>query len=206
MSHFKVNLADGYVILDGTQYHVEANGSLSIYRGAASLMFAGNEKKLVAGQKFSPASGNIVFDRAPPIETFPAIATVASFRSSRPCEEPVSPHGNNGVGNGIDPQPPGNPPINDGPGTGPGNPGNNPHHSSTPHQNPGNHHCPPPHQTPIRGNNGVGNGIDPQPPGNPPINDGPGTGPGNPGNNPHHSSADTLNPHPGKQRGGNSID
>jgi hypothetical protein len=31
------------------------------------------------------------------------------------------------------------------------------------------------------GNNGVGNGSDPQPPGNPPINDGPGTGPGNPG-------------------------
>ena len=34
------------------------------------------------------------------------------------------PKGNNGVGNGIDPQPPGNPPINDGPGTGPGRPGN----------------------------------------------------------------------------------
>jgi hypothetical protein len=34
----------------------------------------------------------------------------------------------------------------------------------------------------IRGNNGVGNGIDPQPPGNPPVNDGPGTSPGNPGN------------------------
>ena len=33
-------------------------------------------------------------------------------------------HGNNGVGNGEDPQPPGNPPVNDGPGTGPGNPGN----------------------------------------------------------------------------------
>jgi hypothetical protein len=32
-------------------------------------------------------------------------------------------HGNNGVGNGIDPQPPGNPPVNDGHGTGPGNPG-----------------------------------------------------------------------------------
>lgn len=32
------------------------------------------------------------------------------------------------------------------------------------------------------GNNGVGNGEDPQPPGDPPINDGPGTGPGNPGN------------------------
>ena len=34
----------------------------------------------------------------------------------------------------------------------------------------------------VRGNNGVGNGFDPQPPGNPPINDGIGTSPGNPGN------------------------
>ncbi|MBC8247227.1 MAG: choice-of-anchor L domain-containing protein [Deltaproteobacteria bacterium] len=33
-----------------------------------------------------------------------------------------------------------------------------------------------------KGNNGVGNGADPQPPGNPPINDGEGTSPGNPGN------------------------
>lgn len=33
-----------------------------------------------------------------------------------------------------------------------------------------------------KGNNGVGNGLDPQPPGNPKVNDGPGTGPGNPGN------------------------
>ncbi len=44
-----------------------------------------------------------------------------------PCpgnEPPGQPGGNNGVGNGEDPQPPGNPPINDGPGTGPGNPGN----------------------------------------------------------------------------------
>lgn len=36
-----------------------------------------------------------------------------------------------------------------------------------------------------KGNNGVGNGQDPQPPGNPPINDGPGTSPGNPGNKGH---------------------
>ena len=35
-------------------------------------------------------------------------------------------HGNNGVGNGPDPQPPGNPPINDGPGSGLGHPGNGP--------------------------------------------------------------------------------
>ena len=40
------------------------------------------------------------------------------------CHPKHGPKGNNGVGNGLDPQPPGNPPINDGPGTGPGNPGN----------------------------------------------------------------------------------
>ena len=37
-------------------------------------------------------------------------------------------------------------------------------------------------QDKVKGNNGVGNGVDPQPPGNPPVNDGEGTGPGNPGN------------------------
>ncbi len=35
-----------------------------------------------------------------------------------------------------------------------------------------------------KGNNGLGNGEDPQPPGNPPVNDGPGTSPGHPG---HHN-------------------
>jgi hypothetical protein len=44
----------------------------------------------------------------------PAFASQGSGSSSR---------GNNGVGNGWDPQPPGNPPVNDGSGTGPGNPG-----------------------------------------------------------------------------------
>lgn len=34
------------------------------------------------------------------------------------------PKGNNGVGNGLDPPPPGNPAVNDGEGTEPGNPGN----------------------------------------------------------------------------------
>ncbi len=40
--------------------------------------------------------------------------------------------------------------------------------------------------TKTKGNNGVGNGIDPAPPGNPSENDGTGTGPGNPGNNTPH--------------------
>ena len=54
---------------------------------------------------------------APVVLTFaaaPALARAGSGYST----------GNNGVGNGLDPQPPGNPPMNDGPGTGPGNPGN----------------------------------------------------------------------------------
>jgi hypothetical protein len=42
--------------------------------------------------------------------------------------------------------------------------------------------------TASRGNNGLGNGLDPQPPGNPPINDGPGTSPGDPGNRGHGHS------------------
>ena len=49
---------------------------------------------------------------------------LALAQADRPQEKPSSPHGNNGVGNGEDPAPPGNPKQNDGPGTGPGNPGN----------------------------------------------------------------------------------
>lgn len=57
---------------------------------------------------------------APILATFkvtPALATFGSFAN----------HGNNGVGNGCDPQPPGSPPVNDNCGTtSPGNPGNRP--------------------------------------------------------------------------------
>lgn len=52
---------------------------------------------------------------APAIMTLKVMPTFASTGSGR---------GNNGVGNGQDPQPPGNPPVNDGEGTFPGNPGN----------------------------------------------------------------------------------
>jgi hypothetical protein len=52
----------------------------------------------------------------------PAIAKSTGSRGG-----PKKPKGNNGVGNGLDGQPPGNPPVNDGPGTGPGDPGNKHH-------------------------------------------------------------------------------
>ena len=54
---------------------------------------------------------------APAILTLKAVPSFASNGSG------LKEKGNNGVGNGVDPQPPGNPPVNDGPGTGPGNPG-----------------------------------------------------------------------------------
>ena len=56
----------------------------------------------------------------PVITTLSAVPSFASTGSGQ--AEPFE-RGNNGVGNGEDPQPPGNPPVNDGPGTGPGNPG-----------------------------------------------------------------------------------
>lgn len=44
--------------------------------------------------------------------------------NSTPLYNTKKPKGNNGLGNGVDPAPPGNPPVNDGPGHTPGNPGN----------------------------------------------------------------------------------
>ena len=92
--------------------------------------------------------------------------------------------GNNGVGNGYDPQPPGNPPVNDGHGTSPGNPGKGGGSKGGGSSHSGSHYngdgCPKNDHS--KGNNGLGNGYDPQPPGNPRVNDGHGTSPGNPGN------------------------
>jgi len=51
----------------------------------------------------------------------PAMTLLLSTTLNSPA---IAQSGNNGVGNGEDPQPPGNPPINDGVGTGKGDPGN----------------------------------------------------------------------------------
>ena len=53
-----------------------------------------------------------------------AVPAILSLKAAPAFAAVGSEKGNNGVGNGQDPQPPGNPPINDGPGTGPGHPGN----------------------------------------------------------------------------------
>src|SRR5262249_19154650 len=90
-----------------------------------------------AGKSFDPSTGQVVNTTAAFLQNL--IADVDTVRLNAQVfkaggatvgvkpEAAMSPskhHGNNGVGNGLDPQPPGNPPINDGPGTGPGNPGN----------------------------------------------------------------------------------
>ena len=59
----------------------------------------------------------------PVILTLQAIPSFAS-NGSVLTEEKDKEKGNNGLGNGIDPQPRGNPKVNDGPGASPGNPGN----------------------------------------------------------------------------------
>lgn len=74
-------------------------------------MFEMNEKQ--SKRDFLKKSAYVV----PAILTLKAIPAFAGSGSGRPE------HGNNGVGNGLDPQPPGNPPWNDSEGTGPGNPG-----------------------------------------------------------------------------------
>lgn len=60
---------------------------------------------------------------APAIVTLAVAPSFASTGSGQTELRSGNEKGNNGVGNGEDPQPPGNPPVNDGPGTAPGNPG-----------------------------------------------------------------------------------
>ncbi len=61
---------------------------------------------------------------APPVITMMLSTSMTSRAIAQSVGGGARPKGNNGVGNGLDPQPPGNPPINDGPGTSPGSPGN----------------------------------------------------------------------------------
>ena len=60
----------------------------------------------------------------PPAMTVLLSTSMNSPAIAQSASPAAGPTGNNGVGNGLDPQPRGNPPINDGPGTSPGNPGN----------------------------------------------------------------------------------
>ncbi|MDH3393746.1 MAG: hypothetical protein OEL66_07040, partial [Desulfobulbaceae bacterium] len=88
-------------------------------------------------------------------------------------------HGNEGLGNGEDPPPPGHDVnMNDGDGASPGNPGA----KDGIHKDNANILDEEYGNAKIHGNEGVGNGEDPPPPGHDEnMNDGPGTSPGDPG-------------------------
>jgi hypothetical protein len=140
-SHFQITTAKGVANIVGTEYLVSASGAVTVLSGMVSVNCTlPGKTELVqvsvpAGQSFDPATGtvvptspayltsiisdvNTVKNNAEVYKT--AVATVAVT-----ANQSVSPtKGNNGLGNGTDPQPSGNPPVNDGPGTGPGNPGN----------------------------------------------------------------------------------
>jgi hypothetical protein len=140
-SHFELTTRQDTAIIVGTEYVVNADGAVSVLDGTVSLNYnlpgnKGSVKVSVpAGSSFDPATGTVVPTNPSYLQNIIAdVNTVKqnaqSFKAGGAtivvsAESSVSPvKGNNGVGNGQDPQPPGNPPINDGPGTGPGNPGN----------------------------------------------------------------------------------
>lgn len=134
---------NGEAIIRGTEYVVSQQGAVTVLSGSVDVNYnlPGNKGSVkvtvTAGNTFSPATGTVVPTTPGYLESI--IADVNTVRRNaevfkaggativvKPNSEisPSTPKGNNGVGNGLDPQPPGNPPINDGPGTSPGNPGN----------------------------------------------------------------------------------
>ncbi len=149
-SEFTINLPDGVATIKGTEYVVRADGAVSCLSGVVRINFnlphnGGSIKATIpAGFSFDPATGKVVPTTAAFLQNL--IADITAVRRNaevfktggvtvvvRPLAVVSPTKGNNGVGNGVDPQPPGNPPINDGPGTGPGNPGNR---GGVPHDTP----------------------------------------------------------------------
>ena len=149
-SSFQVNIPGGVATIKGTEYLVRSDGAVTVLSGSVQVIYnlprnGGSINVTVpAGYSFDPSTGKVVLTTAAFLQNI--IADIDTVRQNakvfkaggatvvvKPNGVLTSTKGNNGVGNGIDPQPPGNPPINDGPGTGPGNPGNR-HHvgSATP--------------------------------------------------------------------------
>jgi hypothetical protein len=140
-SSFSIAIPGGVATIKGTEYVVRADGAVTVLSGVVRVNYnlphnGGSVKvNITAGNSFNPATGQVV--PTTPAYLLNVLAEVETVRNNArvfkaggatvvvQAEKVMSPsRGNNGVGNGIDPQPPGNPPINDGPGTGPGNPGN----------------------------------------------------------------------------------
>jgi len=142
-SHFQITTPMGVAYIVGTEYLVRSDGAVTVLNGSVSVNYnqPGNkgsiQVQVPAGYSFNPATGTVVPTTPAYLtsiisdvntvknnaEVFKAGGATVVVKADQSVS-PTSPKGNNGVGNGVDPQPPGNPPINDGPGTSPGNPGN----------------------------------------------------------------------------------
>jgi hypothetical protein len=140
-SHFDIATQKSVATIVGTEYVINASGAVTVLDGAVSINYnlPGNKGSVKVtipqGSTFDPVTGTVVPTAPKYLQNIIAdINTVQqnaqTFKAGGATivvkpENFVSPtKGNNGVGNGVDPQPPGNPPVNDGPGTSPGNPGN----------------------------------------------------------------------------------
>ena len=139
-SSFDIKFPGGVATIKGTEYIVRADGAVTVLSGVVRVNYnlpGGGSVRvtITAGQSFNPATGSVVPTTPEYLQN--TIADVDTVRNNAQVfkaggativiqpDRSMSPtKGNNGVGNGVDPQPPGNPPVNDGPGTGPGNPGN----------------------------------------------------------------------------------
>lgn len=140
-SHFDIATSKNVATIVGTEYVINADGAVTVLEGAVSVNYnlPGNKGSIqvaiAQGYTFDPASGTVVPTSSQYLQNI--IADVNTVKQNAQAfkaggativvkpEKFISPtKGNNGVGNGVDPQPPGNPPVNDGPGTSPGNPGN----------------------------------------------------------------------------------
>jgi hypothetical protein len=144
-SRLDVVTPNGTARIMGTEYYVRADGAVSVVSGSVKVHYNkpgnGNNGNVVvtvpAGYTFDPATQKVVPTTPAYLQNIIAHITTSrnnaeTFKLSsanlvvKPDHfmSPSRPKSNNGLGNGIDPAPPGNPPVNDGPGTGPGNPGN----------------------------------------------------------------------------------
>src|SRR5207247_968273 len=130
-SKFEILMPDGKTSLRGTEYVIDANGAVSVLSGAVIVNYnlpgGGGDIRVTipAGYSFNPDTGTVVPTTAAFLQNI--VQDINTVRQNaetfhvagativvNPTEEVVSQtHGNNGVGNGVDPQPPGNPPVND---------------------------------------------------------------------------------------------
>jgi hypothetical protein len=145
-SRFYIATEKSVATIVGTEYVVNASGAVTVLDGEVSINYnlPGNKGSVKVsipqGYSFDPATGTVVPTSSQFLQNI--IADVNTVQQNAQTFKaggativvkpeafitPTKPNhnnGNNGVGNGVDPQPPGNPPVNDGPGTSPGNPGN----------------------------------------------------------------------------------